>query len=54
MKGIQPQIYNQFKRANSSCTYFIPSDDAFRRLGNVKLKKLMHDSNYLTKVLLAL
>ncbi|XP_031839644.2 transforming growth factor-beta-induced protein ig-h3 [Nomia melanderi] len=49
IKGVQPEIYDNFKRANSSCTYFIPSDDAFRRLGNVKLRKLLDDNNYLTK-----
>ncbi|XP_076235758.1 transforming growth factor-beta-induced protein ig-h3 [Calliopsis andreniformis] len=49
IKGVQPQIYDQFKRVNSSCTYFIPSDNAFRRLGNVKLKKLMEDNSYLAK-----
>ncbi|XP_076640726.1 periostin [Halictus rubicundus] len=49
IKGVQPDIYNNFHRANSSCTYFIPSDDAFRRLGNVKLRKLLEDNNYLTK-----
>ncbi|XP_043524115.1 transforming growth factor-beta-induced protein ig-h3-like [Frieseomelitta varia] len=51
MKSIQPQIYDQFKRANSSCTYFVPSDEAFRQLGNAKLQKLLEDRNYLTKTL---
>ncbi|XP_078048749.1 periostin [Augochlora pura] len=50
IKAVQPDIYNNFHRANSSCTYFIPSDDAFRRLGNVKLRTLLEDNNYLTKV----
>ena len=54
MKSIQPQIYDQFKRANSSCTYFVPSDEAFRQLGNAKLQKLLEDRNYLTKVILFL
>nr|XP_033321513.1 transforming growth factor-beta-induced protein ig-h3 [Megalopta genalis] len=50
IKGVQPDIYNNFHHANSSCTYFIPSDDAFRRLGNVKLRTLLEDNNYLTKM----
>ena len=54
IKSIQPQIYDQFKRANSSCTYFVPSDEAFRQLGNAKLQKLLEDRNYLTKVILSL
>ena len=54
IKGIQPQMYDQFKRANSSCTYFVPSDKAFKQLGNAKLQKLLEDRNYLTKVILFL
>ncbi|XP_076177123.1 transforming growth factor-beta-induced protein ig-h3 [Ptiloglossa arizonensis] len=49
IKGIQPDIYDDYKRANSSCTYFVPSDKAFRRLGNTRLRKLFEDNNYLTK-----
>nr|XP_012138267.1 PREDICTED: periostin isoform X1 [Megachile rotundata]XP_012138268.1 PREDICTED: periostin isoform X2 [Megachile rotundata] len=51
IKKVQPQIYDQFKHPNSSCTYFIPSDQAFKRLGNVKLQKLLQDNNYLSKVM---
>ncbi|CAL7936758.1 unnamed protein product [Xylocopa violacea] len=51
IKGVQPQIYDQFKRENSSCTYFVPSDEAFRQLGSAKLQKLLEDRNYLTKTL---
>lgn len=51
IKSIQPQIYDQFKRANSTCTYFVPSDEAFKQLGSVKLQKLLDDRNYLTKVI---
>ncbi|XP_068971368.1 transforming growth factor-beta-induced protein ig-h3 isoform X2 [Bombus flavifrons] len=51
IKGIQPQMYDQFKRANSSCTYFVPSDKAFKQLGNAKLQKLLEDRNYLTRTL---
>ncbi|XP_076548579.1 transforming growth factor-beta-induced protein ig-h3 [Osmia lignaria lignaria] len=51
IKAIQPEIYDQFKHPNSSCTYFVPSDEAFKRLGSVKLKKLLQDKNYLSKVM---
>ncbi|CAK9804489.1 Transforming growth factor-beta-induced protein ig-h3 [Anthophora quadrimaculata] len=51
IKHVQPQIYNQFKHENSSCTYFVPSDEAFRQLGSDKLKKLLEDRNYLSKTL---
>lgn len=51
IKNIQPQIYDQFKQANSTCTYFVPSDEAFKQLGSVKLQKLLDDRNYLTKVI---
>ncbi|XP_017790533.1 PREDICTED: periostin [Habropoda laboriosa] len=51
IKNVQPQIYDQFKRENSSCTYFVPSDEAFRQLGSAKLQKLLEDRNYLSKTL---
>lgn len=35
---------------SKSKTYFVPTDEAFRRMGEIKLKRIMSDTVYLNKV----
>lgn len=36
--------------AASHYTFFVPTDEAFRRLGQAQLRRLQTDQNYLTRV----
>ena len=40
----------ELKKAGTSYTFFVPTDQAFNRLGASKLERIMDDPNYLMKV----
>ncbi|XP_024947754.1 transforming growth factor-beta-induced protein ig-h3 [Cephus cinctus] len=50
MREVEPSTFEELKRPQSSYTYFVPSDEAFRKLGEARLQKIMGDGKYLTKV----
>lgn len=55
MLEVEPREFNEFRQSpttrTTAYTYFIPSDEAFKELGDVELKWLMGDSAYLAKVI---
>lgn len=49
LETVASERSNSFDFSKSN-TYFVPTDEAFRRIGETRLKRMMSDTVYLNKV----